>query len=102
MRWVAQKGIPLVTASNVTAYDEEDMKIFRWECETQLDLLQLDLISRSFVVGFLWLKRDDLPRQARDNLQENSKREGGMGTFSFNLTDTEMDTLDHFGVTELN
>ena len=42
---MTQKGIPLVTASNVTAYDEEDMDIFK-----------------------------------------------------FNLTDAEMDILDHFGV----
>ena len=28
MRWITQLGIPLVSASNVTAYDVEDTEIF--------------------------------------------------------------------------
>ena len=35
MRWVTQLGIPIVTASNVTRYDEEDLALFKYNLTAQ-------------------------------------------------------------------
>ena len=44
MRWVTQKGIPLVTASNVSSYDLEDMDIFSFNL-TDREMDELDKYS---------------------------------------------------------
>ena len=41
LRWVTQKGIPIVTASNVSAYDLEDMAIFTFNL-TETEMKELD------------------------------------------------------------
>ena len=44
MRWVTQKGVPLVTASNVSAYDLEDINIFGFNL-TAREMDELDNYS---------------------------------------------------------
>ena len=63
MRWIPQLGIPLVTASNVSAYDLSDLEIFDANLTAQ-EMATMDaygakppphehpLLSRSLTVGY--------------------------------------------------